>query len=84
MDITYYIGLLILPIVISIVAIGMRLSKRNRPISTKSYIIVYIIFIILIGINSTMAVETKITAFILAAIILGIGYLVDRKLQKPI
>ncbi|MCH7295473.1 hypothetical protein [Acinetobacter higginsii] len=81
MDIAYFVGLLILPIVVSLVAIGMRLYKRSRPISIKSYIIVYVVYIVLIGINSLMPFETKITAFILAAVILGTGYLVDKKLK---
>lgn len=79
MDILYYLGLLIMPIVVTLVAIGMRIYNRNRPLSYKQYIVVYVGYVFLIGINSLMPLQTKIIAFLLAALILAFGYLVDKK-----
>ncbi|MDO3663394.1 hypothetical protein [Acinetobacter higginsii] len=81
MDVFYYLGLLIMPIVVSLVTIGMRLYNRNRPLNYKQYIVVYVGYVFLIGVNSLMPLDTKIIAFLLAALILAFGCLVDKKLK---
>ncbi|VXA55201.1 hypothetical protein ACI8B_210004 [Acinetobacter proteolyticus] len=70
-----------MPIVVTLVAIGMRLYNRNRPLNYKQYIVVYVGYVFLIGINSIMPLDTKIIAFLLAALILAFGCLVDKKLK---
>lgn len=81
MDIFYYLGMLIMPIVFSLVAIGMRLYNRNRLLNYKQYIVVYVGYVFLIGINSLMPLHSKIIAFLLAAFILAFSCLVDKKLK---
>lgn len=81
MDIGYLVGLLLLPIVIVIVAIAMRLFNRRRPVKPKHYIIIYVVYTVLIGINMLIPMGEKAMAFVLAAIILGGGYFIDKTLK---
>ncbi|NNP69893.1 hypothetical protein A7P55_06845 [Acinetobacter sp. Ac_5812] len=70
-----------MPIVVSLVAIGMRLFNRNRPLNYKQYIVVYVGYVYLMGINSQIPLHTKFIIFLLAAFILAFVYLVDKKLK---
>ncbi len=81
MNIGYLVGVLILPIVVVIVAIVMRLINRERPLKLNHYIIVWVVFVVLMGINMTMPINEKITYSLLASIILGVGFMVDKALK---
>lgn len=81
-DVWRFIGRLSLPILIVIVAIVMRLFKRSKPLAIKHYIWVYIAYIAIVGINALIPTGDKIALFIVAAIILAAGYLIEKALLK--
>ncbi|MDV7375794.1 hypothetical protein [Acinetobacter baumannii] len=82
MDIARLIGELSLPIIIVIVAILMRLTRRNRPLAPKNYIVVYVVYIAIIWVNALIPLQNKIAVSIISAFILWCGYLIDKKLKK--
>ncbi|MGX4758520.1 hypothetical protein [Acinetobacter baumannii] len=82
MDIARLIGELSLPIIIVIVAILMRLTRRNRPLAPKNYIVVYVVYIAIIWVNALIPLQNKIAVSLISAFILWGGYLIDKKLKK--
>lgn len=82
MDIARLVGQLSLPIIIVIVAILMRLTKRNRPLAPKNYVVVYLVYIAIIWINALIPLQNKIAVSVISGIILCGGYLIDKKLKK--
>ncbi|WP_227061844.1 hypothetical protein [Acinetobacter pittii] len=82
MDIGRLIGELSLPIIVVIVAILMRLARRNRPLAPKNYIVVYVVYIAIIWINALIPLQNKIAVSVIATLILWGGYSIDKKLKK--
>ncbi|NCI79744.1 hypothetical protein [Acinetobacter kanungonis] len=78
----YLIEQLVLPIIVIIVAVIGRLMKRDKPLRSKYYIIVFVVYLFLFGVNDFVPTEDKIAVLSLTALILVCSYFLEKKIME--
>lgn len=82
MDIWRIVGQLSVLVIAVFIIILMRLINKSRPLNTTTYLVTYLLYVGLIWINVLIPLWNKILVTVVAIIILGIGYTIEKKLKR--